>query len=335
MSPALVAPDTGPPESTPSPTLVVLAAGLSTRYGAVKPLASVGPQGEALIDYALYDAACSGYGDAILMVRQEIEAEVSRHVEKLTGGSWPCRFVCQRMDDLPDGVAFAGGRAKPWGTGHAVWTARHAVRGPFTVVNADDFYGRAALQPLAEHLLVGGARENRGPQDYVAITYRLADTLSDAAPVSRAILQVDADHQVREIREVLRVHRTSAGIVGETPDGVVLSFSGDEPSSMGIWGFKPTLFPLLEDRLRSFLGRPGADDSAEFYLSDTLNGLIASGDARIRAVESGASGFGVTFPDDRSEVRARIDRLVAEGAYPADLRSAFRALTNPGGPSGT
>ena len=108
MSPALVAPDTGPPESTPSPTLVVLAAGLSTRYGAVKPLASVGPQGEALIDYALYDAARSGYGDAILVVRREIEAEVSRHVEELTAGSWPCRLVCQRTDDLPGGVALAG-----------------------------------------------------------------------------------------------------------------------------------------------------------------------------------------------------------------------------------
>ena len=329
MSPALVAPDTGPPESTSSPTLVVLAAGLSTRYGAVKPLASVGPQGEALIDYALYDAARSGYGDAILMVRREIEAEVSRHVEELTAGSWPCRFVCQRTDDLPDGVALAGGRTKPWGTGHAVWTVRHAVRGPLAVVNADDFYGRAALQALAERLLVWGARENRGPQDYVAITYRLADTLSDTARVSRAILQVDADHQVREIREVLRVHRTSAGIVGETPDGVVLSFSGDEPSSMGIWGFKPSVFPLLEGSFRTFLGELPTGGSGEFYLSDTLNGLLASGDVRVRAVESGASGFGVTFPDDRSEVRARIERLVAEGHYPADLRSAFRSLTDP------
>lgn len=329
MSQAPFAPDTEPLESTSPPTLVVLAAGLSTRYGAVKPLASVGPQGEALIDYALYDAARSGYGDAILVVRREIEAEVSRHVEELTAGSWPCRFVCQRMDDLPDGAVFAGGRTKPWGTGHAVWTARHAVRGPFAVVNADDVYGRAALQALAHHLLVVGARERRGSQDYVAITYRLADTVSETARVSRAIIRVGADQQVLEIREVLRIHHASAGIVGETPDGVVLSFTGDEPASMGIWGFTPTVFPLLEGRLRSFLGRPGADDSAEFYLSDTLNGLIASGDARIRAVESGASGFGVTFPDDRSEVRARIDRLVAEGAYPADLRSAFRALTNP------
>ena len=113
------------------------------------------------------------------------------------------------------------------------------------------------------------------------------------------------------------------------PDGVVLSLSGDEPSSMGIWGFKPSVFPLLEGSFRTFLGKLATEGSGEFYLSDTLNGLLASGDVRVRAVESGASGFGVTFPDDRSEVRARIERLVAEGHYPADLRSAFRSLTDP------
>ena len=316
------------PDSSAVATLVVLAAGLSTRYGAVKPLAPVGPSDEALIDYALYDAARSGYSDAILVVRREIEAVVSGHVEELTAGSWPCRFVCQSMDDLPDGVAFAGGRTKPWGTGHAVWSTRHLVRGHFAVVNADDFYGRAALQAFADHLRDGPLSE------CWAVTYRLADTLSDTARVSRAILRVGTDSRVQEIREVLRVHRTSAGIVGETPDGVVLPLSGDEPASMGLWGFTPTLFPLLEDRLRAFLGRPGADDSAEFYLSDTLNCLIASERVRIRAVASGVPAFGLTFPDDRSQVRARIARLVAEGRYPADLRSAFRALTDPSRRSG-
>jgi hypothetical protein len=168
----------------------------------------------------------------------------------------------------------------------------------------------------------------------LTVTYRLADTLSDTARVSRAILRVGADSRVQEIREVLRVHRTSAGIIGETSEGVVPPLSGDERASMGIWGFTPTLFPLLEDRFRAFLGRPGVDDSAEFYLSDTLNSLITSEDVRISAVASGVPAFGLTFPDDRSQVRARIERLVAEGRYPAELRSAFRALTDPSGPSG-
>ena len=296
----------------------------------MKPLASVGPHGESLIDYTLYDAARSGYGGAILVVRREIEDEVSRHVEALTAGSWPCRFVCQRMDNIPDGVSFPAGRTKPWGTGHAVWAARHVVQGPFAVANADDFYGESALQALAQHL------RDMCRKQYLAITYRLADTtLSETAQVSRAILQIDANHRVHEIREVLRVHRTSGAIVGETPEGVELSLSGDEPASMGLWGFEPTVFPLLGDRFRAFLDQPEASDSAEFYLSDALNGLITSEDVHITAVESGVPAFGVTFPEDRAEVRARIEGLVAAGRYPADLRSAFRALTDQSGPSGT
>ena len=311
------------------PTLVVLAAGLSTRYGAVKPLAPVGPSDEALIDYALYDAARSGYGSALLVVRRDIQAEVSGHVEELMGGVWPCRFVCQSVDDLPEGTTFAGGRTQPWGTGHAVWSARHVVQGPFAVLNADDFYGRAALQALADHLRDGA------PGDYLAVTYRLADTLSKTAKLSRAILRVGDRNQVQNIREVLRIHRGPAGIVGETPDGSPVSLSGDEAASMGIWGFQPALFPLLEDRFRAFLARSEGDRALEFYLSDTLSGLVASGDARIRALASDTFGFGVTFPDDRSEVRARIEALIAEGCYPADLRSAFHALATTNRPSGT
>lgn len=311
------------------PTLVVLAAGLSTRYGALKPLAPVGPSGEALIDYALYDAARSGYGGAILVVHREIKAEVSGHVEDVTGGSWPCRFVCQSADDLPDGARSAGGRTKPWGTGHAVWTVRHLVRGPFAVVNADDFYGRGALQVLADHLCRGALSE------YAVVVYRLADTLSGATPLSRAIVQVGEHDQVQEIREVLRIHHGPTGITGERPAGAPVSLSGEELISMGVWGFEPTIFPLLEDRFLAFLGRAEDERPAEFYLSDTLNGLVVSGDVRTRALRAVAPAFGVTFPDDRSEVRGRIEGLVADGDYPVDLASAFRELTTANRPSGT
>ncbi len=328
MRRASVSPDAAPLDAAPSPTLVVLAAGLSTRYGAVKPLAAVGPQQEALLDYALFDAARSGYGGAVLVVRREIEDDVARHVEALTAGSWPCLFVCQRLEDVPAGAAVERDRTRPWGTGHAVWTARDVVHGPFAVVNADDFYGRAALDAVARHAPALGAREA------LALTYRLADTLPASAPVSRAILQADANGQVREIREVLRVHRTDSGIVGETPDGTALTFSGNESSSMGLWGFTPQIFLLLEGSFRALLGEPADQGPAEFYLSDALNGLIASGDVQTRALESGLPSFGVTFPDDRSEVRSRIEGLVAEGHYPADLRSAFQALTNQNGSSG-
>lgn len=325
MSPALVPRNLGPSGSTPTPTLVVLAAGLSTRYGGVKPLAQVGPGGEALIDYALFDAARSGFGGAVVVVREEIESDVARHVGELTSRSWPVRFVCQRLDDIPVGEPPVAGRTKPWGTGHAAWTVRDVVHGPFAVVNADDFYGRTALDVLARGMV------GPDPAECLAVTYRLADTLSTTAQVSRAILQVDPRGTVREIREVLRVHRTPAGIVGETPDGTSLTFTGDEAASMGLWGLQPSIFPFLESSFRTLLSHSSTDAPTEFYLSDTLNGLIACGDLRMGAVPSGVPSFGVTFPDDQAQVRARIETLVAEGRYPADLRSAFPALVNQNG----
>ena len=321
MSPPYVSPDVAPSPPRSHPTLVVLAAGLSTRYGAVKPLAAVGPQGESLMDYSFFDAARSGYGGAVVVVREEIEDAVSRHVTDLTAGSWPCAVVRQRLDDVPAGMALSELRTRPWGTGHAVWTARHLVRGPFTVVNADDFYGRAALETAARH----AARLD--VTEALALTYELSDTLSTNARVSRAILQVGSEGEVRGIREVLRVHEASSGIVGDTPDGTPLVFTGDEPVSMGLWGFTPGILPLLEGRFLSLLRQATDEGPPEFYLSDALHELIASGAVRMRAVASGLPSFGVTFADDRSRVRSRIERLVAEGHYPTDLRSAFLALT--------
>ena len=316
-----------------------MAAGLSTRYGELKPLASVGPRGEALIDYTLFDAARSGYGDAVLVVRREIEDQVSRHVEELTSGSWRCRFVCQRVEDLPAGAVLPEDREQPWGTGHAVWTTRDLIQGPFAVVNADGFYGRAALGTLALEMAAQQTlvRETADPRSTGAwaITYQLADTLSTTGGVSRAILQVGDDGAVHEIHEVLRVHRSSQGIVGETPDRTVLSFSGSEPASMGLWGFTAGIFPLLEERFRALLSELTDERPIEFYLSDALNRLIASGDLQMKAVASGLPSFGVTFAEDRSEVRSRIERLVAEGHYPADLASAFPALANQNGSSAT
>jgi len=306
-----------------------LAAGLSARYGAIKPLASVGPNAEALIDYALFDAARAGYSGVVLVVREEIEDDVSRHVEELTSGSLPCRLVCQRMDDVPAGAQPPEGRRKPWGTGHAVWATRDVVSGPFAVVNADDFYGRSAFEGLAREMADPAA------PDSLAITYRLADTLSTTARASRAILRVDAGGMVRGIQEVLGVRRTSSGIIGDTPDGTHLELSGEEPVSMGLWGLTSSIFPLLGEGFRSLLSEQTDRTPAEFYLSDTLNGLVASGEIGMRAIASGVSSFGVTFPDDQPQVRARIQSLVAEGHYPADLRSAFPALVNQNGCSET
>jgi hypothetical protein len=309
-------------DSNASPVLVVLAAGMSTRFGAVKPLAAVGPNDETLLDYVMYDAARSGYGSAVFVVRPEIEEAVSRHVESLTSGSWPCRFVYQRLDDLPEGSSPPPNRSKPWGTGHAVWSTRDAVTGPFAVVNADDFYGQAALALLPQYF------PELGLQEFLAISYRLTDTLPESAPVSRGILDLDDSSYVREIREVLRVCRSDSGISGRTPADTPVSLTGDEGVSMGLWGFTPDIYPLLERGIRTLVNGPAQDAAVEYYLSEALNDSIASGEASLRAVDSGLPSFGVTFPNDRPVVQARINHMIEKGHYPADLCTAFKALSS-------
>lgn len=309
------------------PTLLVLAAGLSTRYGGVKQTVPVGPSGETLLDYTLFDAARAGFGRAVLVVQEDLGPEMAAHLDELTGRHWTCLFAFQRPEDLPVGVAhpLPLRRDKPWGTGHAVWTGRHAVNGPFGVVNADDFYGVGAYRALARHL------RQPTPADgtpFAAVTYRLDDTLSDTGGVSRAVCRVDPDGRLLSIREVLDIRRDQAGITGETPDGESVTLTGDEPVSMNIWGFTPVLFPHLEERLRAFLENTDHHASAEFYLSEALNSLIASHTITIRVVEGGQAAFGVTFPGDREPVAARIEELIAQGAYPADLRDGFRALVS-------
>ncbi len=314
------------------PTLLVLAAGLSTRYGGLKQTVPLGPSGETLLDYALFDAARAGFGGAVLVVQEGLGPEMAAHLDQLTGKRWTCRLAFQRPEDLPLGVPHALGRDKPWGTGHAVWAARHAVNGPFGIVNADDFYGRGAYRALARHLrqptLTDGAPS-------AAVTYRLADTLPDTGGVSRALCRVDAEGRLRSIREVLRIRHHRDAITGETPDGESVVLTGDEPVSMNIWAFTPVLFAHLEERLRAFLADADNHASAEFYLSEALNGLLASDAIAIRVVEGEAPAFGVTFPEDRGPVAARISELIAEGVYPADLRDGFRALADRHGSSET
>ena len=313
------------------PTLLVLAAGLSTRYGGgLKQMVPVGPSRETLLDYALFDAARAGFGGAVLVVQENLGPEMAAHLDELTGKRWTCRFVFQRPEDLPLGVPHPLRRDKPWGTGHAVWAARHAVTGPFAVVNADDFYGQRSYRGLARHL------RQPTPTDgapFAAVTYRLADTLSDTGGVSRAVCRVDARGRLRSIREVLCIRRDRDAITGETPGGASVALTGDEPVSMNIWAFTTALFSHLEERLRAFLANTDNHASGEFYLSEALNDLIASDAITIRTVAGGEAAFGVTFPEDREPVATRMGELIAQGAYPADLRDGFRALPDRGGPS--
>ncbi|HEX7051909.1 MAG TPA: NTP transferase domain-containing protein [Longimicrobiales bacterium] len=316
----------------PRPTLVILAAGLASRYGRLKQLDPVGPAGEALMDYAIHDAVRAGFAGIVLVVRTEIEAEVRRHVERIVGGAVPVSFVCQRLDDVPPGVAVPAGRRRPWGTVHAILTAEPAVPGPFAVCNADDFYGRGAYRRLYAHLTAPA-----GPAAGTAalVGYPLRSTLSRWGGVSRAVCRVDPDGwlerivEVREVREVGggRSGADAAGppragpatdgrrITGIAEDGAPMSLDDDVVVSMNLWGFMPSVFRAFRRQFTEFVARRGADPDAELAISTAVNEQIQAGALRLRVLPADDEWFGMTFPEDRADVVRRIAERIAAGEY--------------------
>jgi len=286
-------------------SLLVLAAGLGSRYGGLKQLDPVGPSGELLLDYAVHDAARAGFNRVVFVIRHDFEAEFRKKIGARYSGRIAVDCVFQSFDALPPGFVPPAGREKPWGTGHAVWCARRAVRENFAVINADDFYGAEAFARLAEFL--AAARQ----AEFAMAGYRLAGTLSEHGAVSRGVCETDAGGRLRSIAE-------QTGIV-PAQVGPGKKFSGAEIVSMNCWGFTPDVFPLLEARFTEFL-RTGKDDAhAEFYLPTAISALIARREASVRVLPTEAVWFGVTYREDRPRVQAELAALVRRGEYPAAL----------------
>jgi NDP-sugar pyrophosphorylase family protein len=308
----------------PNPTLVILAAGLSTRYGSAKQLEPVGPDGETLFDYAVFDALSAGFGEVTLVVSESNEEDLTRRFRDRFGIAVPLRTVVQSKGRLPSGLK-PPSRVKPWGTGHAVLCLEGTVDGPFAVANADDFYGRGAYRILAGHLT---SPEHATEQCVVG--YPVGSTLSEHGGVSRAVLDTDEDGKLIGIQELLGLERGADGtIYGQTAAGRPRQLAGDELVSMNLWGLTPDLFRRLDDRFSSFLQRHGDDPRAEFYLSDAVGGLVLSGDLVVRVAGTDETWMGMTFPADRGKVRSGIRALVEAGEYPPSLRDAVR-VTDPG-----
>ncbi len=307
-----------------NPSLVILAAGLSRRYGSLKQLAPVGPGGEALLDYTLYDTVLAGFAHAVFVVSDGGRDEVKRHVECLTGDAMKCTWVVQRLTDLPGGFASPAERVRPWGTGHALLAAESAVDGPFVVLNADDFYGRGALEAMAAHLRsLPDGRAN----DFAMPAYRLGDTLASAGGVSRALCEMTPDGQLTGVRELLDVRRVAGTIRGlPALGGKPLRLSGNERVSMNIWALTPTIFPLLRERLSDFIDTRGSDPEAEFYLSSALDALIRAGSVTVRAIPTRELTFGVTFAEDLGPCAQRVADLISRSEYPHDLGTAFAGM---------
>lgn len=292
-----------------SPVLLVLAAGLGSRYGGLKQLEPVGPSGETLLDYAVYDALRAGFSRVVFVIRRDFEGLFRERIGSRYSGRVTVDYAFQEMDELPKGFAPPAGREKPWGTGHALWCARGAVDGKFAAINADDFYGADAFARLAG-FLGGSCGSDPGVQRTALAGFRLDDTLSDHGPVSRGICRIEGG-RLLSIEERTAITRADVGF-GRP-------YSGEEIVSMNCWGFGPGIFPLVEAQLAQFLEIHAAELKVEFYLPEAISRLVARGEADVEVLKASGRWFGVTHREDRPRVAAAISALVRRGEYPGRL----------------
>lgn len=304
-----------------SVTLVILAAGLSRRYGRLKQLEPIGPGDEALMDYAMFDALRAGFDRALIVTRREIAGAIRQHVESRFGGTLEFDFAYQELDALPDGFSPPAQREKPWGSGHAVLAAAKAVRGPFVVANADDFYGALPYATLREHLLAHVATV---PPVFALAGYALETTLSAFGGVSRAVCATDESGRLLNINEIFDIGRTPDGIFGATADGTRVRLESRTLVSMNLWAFTPAIFATLRTQFASFLTANANDPGAEFLISTAIDEQVRSG-ANVSVIPAGSVWMGVTFAEDRARVAEEIRALIAAGDYPTDLKAAVRA----------
>ncbi len=295
------------------PAVLVMAAGLGSRYGGLKQIDPVGPAGETLLDYSLFDARRAGFGRIVFVIRPDIEAAFREALGRRHEARAEVVYVFQSLEDLPAGFTVPAGRAKPWGTGQAVLAGERAVGGPFAVVNADDFYGRASFAGL--HAFLAAAPP---PDRHALVAFRLDRTLSPHGPVARGLCDVGADGLLRRVEEVTGLERAGPGVRAPSAGGFRV-FTGEEPVSLNLWGFGPSIFGALRERFRAFLAGKGGDPRAEFYLPEAVGQLIRAGTVRVRVLATTSPWFGMTHRDDARVVAESLRALVAAGEYPDPL----------------
>ena len=294
------------------PTLLVLAAGMGSRYGGLKQIDPVGPAGETIIDYSIYDAMRAGFGKLVFVIRKDIEQQFREIIGTRFEQRIAVEYVYQELDKLPPGFSLPAGRTKPWGTTHAILMAEGVVKENFAAINADDFYGQQAYKVLAQHLI-------SGTPDYAMVGFILKNTLSDHGSVARGVSRTDANHYLTSIVEMTKIERDGAGAKNVEADGKITKLTGDEAVSMNFWGFTPVLFPQLKVEFEKFLKRAGGEQKSECYIPATVGELVTSGQAKCQVLRSSDSWFGVTYREDRPQVVESIRQLIAQGKYPAKL----------------
>lgn len=299
-----------------SMTLLVLAAGMGSRYGGLKQLDTLGPSGETVMDYSVFDALRAGFDRVVFVIRRDFENEFKEVIGKRYAGKVNLEYAFQDFNDIPGDYKPNPERVKPWGTGHAVYAARKLLNGPFAVINADDFYGADSYCQLVGYLSnPPAARKIRG----CIASFVLSNTLSENGSVSRGICSDDGNGHLHRVVEQTKIFRRNEKVIALQEDGSELILTGNEPVSMNSWGFMPEFVGELEALFQQFLSERGQELKSEFYLPAAVDTLIASGKAEIAMRYSRDSWFGVTYREDRPNVQKALKHLVETGKYPKQL----------------
>lgn len=298
------------------PTLLVLAAGMGSRYGSLKQVDRFGPSGETIVEYSIYDALRAGFHKIVMVVRKEFLGDFQEIVLKRALKRADIQFVFQELDRLPAGFTLPKERVKPWGTGHAVLMAENVIDTPFAVINADDFYGAQSYQVISKFL---SAEKKGSKEEYCLVDYQLDRTLSESGTVSRGICKVDSEGYLTHIAEHKKIGRNGNQITGEAEGSGTVVLTGKEPVSMNMIGFNPSMFVHLKNQFVDFLQKNLTVSDAEFYIPSAMNQVIHEGTARVKVVHTPERWFGVTYREDRDMVVASLKSLVDQGVYPSDL----------------
>jgi hypothetical protein len=294
------------------PTLLVLAAGMGSRYGGLKQIDPVGPDRETIIDYSIYDALRAGFGKLVFVIRHDIEAPFKQIIGARFEKRMAVEYVFQELDKLPPGFSVPPGRTKPWGTTQAILMAANVIHEPFAAINADDFYGAASFRVLAEHLRSGSA-------DYAMVGFILRNTLSEFGSVARGACRVGADGYLQGIAELTKIEKDGNDAKYTDAAGILHRLGGNETVSMNMWGFTPALFAQLREEFIAFLQKSGKDEKTECYIPLIVNNLTSTGRARCKVLRTTDAWFGVTYREDRPRVIESVRTLITRGEYPEKL----------------
>ena len=298
-------------------TLLVLAAGMGSRYGGLKQLDSVGPNGETVIDYSVFDAIRAGFSKVVFVIREDFSEEFrarvgGRFVDKIV-----VEYAYQDINELPAGFNVPEGRIKPWGTGHAILAASKVVNEPFAVINADDFYGKDAYARLCNYLSEVVDKNKGGT--YSMVGYPLHNTLSENGSVSRGLCAINDSGQLESVKELTKIIKTKEGAINMGEDGENVILGGEEIVSMNMWGFTPDIFDHLKEMFTDFLEKNVSDLGSEFYIPFVVDSMISAGKASVDVLQTTGNWFGVTYQEDKDFVEKSIQSLIRSGEYPSVL----------------